>query len=75
VALITLLLILPTAYLLYVKLNKKRLKAVKKKHPVGSPNFEAYRVLYSDRTLALLLFLSFLNILGLLVHLYKNTHV
>jgi hypothetical protein len=68
-ALITLLLIFPTAYLLYVRLNKKKLKAIKKKHPAGSPNFEVYEVLYSTKILALLMFLSALFVLDLLVNL------
>lgn len=72
-ALITFLLILPTAYLLYVRLNKKKLKAIKKKHPSGSPNFETYQVLYSTRTLALLILLSALFVLDLLGNLYKNS--
>jgi hypothetical protein len=73
-ALIALLLILPTVYLLYVRLNRKKLQAIKKKHPAHSPNFEMYGVLYSDRTLALLSFLSVLSIFNLLTNLYKATH-
>jgi len=72
--LITFLLLLPTVYLLYVKFSKTKLKAVKKKHPVGSPHFEAYRVLYSTRTLVTFSFLSSLFVIGLVVNLYKSTH-
>ncbi len=73
-ALITLLLLLPTAYLSYVRFSKSKLKEIKKKHPVGSPNFEVYRMLYSTRTLVTLLFLSVSFIGNLLVNLYKSSH-
>ena len=72
--LITLLLLLPTIYLLHVRFSKTKLKAIKKKHPIGSPNFETYRVIYSTRTLALLTFLSGSSLVDLLVNLYKSTH-
>ncbi len=71
--LITLLLVLPTVYLLYVRFNKKKLKKIKAKHPAGSKNFETYRVLYSTRTLIFLSFLSLLLITDLLENIYKNT--
>lgn len=51
--LITLALLLLTVYLLYVRFNKAKLRAIKKKHPAGSPNYEIYRVLYSTRTFSL----------------------
>ncbi len=70
----TLIPLLPTVYLLYVKFNETKLKAVKKKHPVGSPNFEVYRALYSTRTLAVLIFLTAVSVIDLLVNIYKNTH-
>ncbi len=70
--LITLLLLLITTHLLYVKLNKAKLKVVKKKHPVGSSNFEAYRVFYSTKTLAIFTLLTSAFVAGLLVDLYKD---
>lgn len=73
-ALITFLLLLPTVYLLYIRLGKTKLEEIKKKHPVGSPNFEVYRVLYSTRTLAAWLFISVSFIGNLLVNLYKSSH-
>lgn len=71
-ALITLLLSLLTMYLLWVRFSKTKIKAVKKKHPVGSPNFELYRELYSAKTLAFTAFLSVSSIISLLVNLYKS---
>lgn len=70
----TLLPLLLTSYLLYVKFDKTKLKAVKKKHPVGSPNFELYRMLYSTRALAVLIFLTTISIIDLLINVYKSAH-
>ena len=72
--LMTLLQVIPTVYLLYVRFNKAKLKAVKKKHPVGSPHFETYRVIYSTQTLTALLFLSSTSVVYLLSKLYQNAH-
>jgi|GEM_PF-2786120 len=76
-AFLTLTALLPlllTIYLLYVKFSKTKFKEVKKKHPVGSPNFEIYRVLYSTRTLAILIFLTTVSVVDILVNIYKSTH-
>jgi hypothetical protein len=73
--LITFLLLLPTVYLLYVRFNKSKLRAIKKRYPVGSPGFEAYRVLYSTRTLVTSSFFSLLSIIYLLFNLYQSAHV
>ena len=69
----TLIPLLLTTYLLYVKFNKTKLKAAKKKHPVGSPNFEVYRVLYSTKTLVILIFLTTVSAIDLLINVYKST--
>lgn len=65
----------PAVYLLYVRFNKTKFKAVKQKHPTGSPNFELYRALYSTRTLVFWSFLSVLFVINLLSNLYKNAHI
>lgn len=72
--LVTFLEVLATAYLLFVRFNKKKLKTIKKKHPVGSPHFELYRVLYSTKTLLFWSFLSSTSVVYLFSKLYLNAH-
>lgn len=69
---ITLLSFSATIYLLYVRLSKKKLEAIKKKHPKDSKNFELYKVIYSTQTLVLSAFFSLMLIIRLLVNVYES---
>jgi ABC-type sugar transport system permease subunit len=70
----TLLPVVPTIYLLYVRFNKKKLAAIKKKHSTGAPNFELYRVLYSTETLAAVGFFSSISVVYLISKFYQNAY-
>jgi len=74
VFLFTLLFLSFTVYLLYVRFNKAKLKSIKKKHPLGSPNHEAYRVLYSTKTLLNTASVSAIFLIILIGNTYKSTH-
>jgi len=68
----TLLFLSFTVYLLYVRFNKAKLKSIKKKHPIGSPNYEAYRTLYSTKTLLDAASASTIFLIILFGNIYKS---
>lgn len=71
-AFLSLLFLSCTTYLLYVRLNKAKLQAIKKKHPSNSKNFELYRVLYSTKTLVLSVFFSLTFVTSLFANIYES---
>ena len=66
-------LVIFTAYLLYVRFNKAKLAAVKKKHPKNSKNYEMYKIIYSKKTLVLSGYLSLILLSNFIVHAFVRS--
>jgi len=66
--------LLYTMFLLSVRSNSARHKAIMRKHKKGTPGYDLYSKVYSSQFLVAWVFITLWLIIGLAFDLYRSTH-